>query len=74
MFAYTPSKRLKRGKLTIDESTLIRHLVTEVWTVRERRQKFMALSEDVKKNWIEIQKKHTKPVNAIGMPVKSKRC
>ncbi|MEZ4273579.1 MAG: hypothetical protein R3C68_19715 [Myxococcota bacterium] len=31
----------------------------------------MALSEDVKKNWIEIQKKHTKPVNAIGMPIKS---
>jgi len=29
----------------------------------------MALSPEVKKNWIEIQKKHTNPVNAIGMPI-----
>lgn len=29
----------------------------------------MALDAAVKKNWIEIQKKHGKPVNAIGMPI-----
>ncbi len=30
----------------------------------------MALDPAVKKNWIEIQKKHEFPVNAIGMRIK----
>ncbi len=29
----------------------------------------MALDPEVKKNWIEIQKKHSVPVNAIGVKV-----
>ena len=32
----------------------------------------MALDPAVKKNWIEIQKKHNKPVNAIGVPIDPK--
>ena len=32
----------------------------------------MPLSESVKKNWIEIQKKYDVPVNAIGVKVDSK--
>jgi hypothetical protein len=32
----------------------------------------MPLSEAVKKNWIEIQKKYDVPVNAIGMKIDSK--
>lgn len=30
----------------------------------------MGLDERIKKNWIEIQKKHRVPVNAIGMKIK----
>jgi hypothetical protein len=30
----------------------------------------MGMDERVKKNWIEIQKKHTVPVNAIGVKIK----
>ncbi len=30
----------------------------------------MALSSSVKKNWIEIQKKNSVPVNAIGVKIK----
>lgn len=30
----------------------------------------MSLDERVKKNWIEIQKKHKVPVNAIGIKIK----
>lgn len=30
----------------------------------------MGLDERVKKNWIEIQKKHDTPVNAIGVKIK----
>lgn len=30
----------------------------------------MSLNERVKKNWIEIQKKHKVPVNAIGVKIK----
>lgn len=29
----------------------------------------MALDGVIKKNWIEIQKKHTVPVNAIGVKI-----
>jgi hypothetical protein len=29
----------------------------------------MAMNEKIKKNWIEIQKKHTVPVNAIGVKI-----
>lgn len=32
----------------------------------------MALDPLVKKNWIEIQKKHEAPVNAIGMKIDNK--
>jgi hypothetical protein len=32
----------------------------------------MALDQLVKKNWIEIQKKHDIPVNAIGMKIDTK--
>lgn len=32
----------------------------------------MALDEEIRKNWIEIQKKHDVPVNAIGMKIDSK--
>jgi hypothetical protein len=32
----------------------------------------MALDPAVKKNWIEIQKQHNKPVNAIGVPIDPK--
>ncbi len=31
----------------------------------------MALSSAVKKNWIEVQKKHSVPVNAIGVKIKN---
>ena len=31
----------------------------------------MALNEAVRRNWIEIQKKHAVPVNAIGVKIKS---
>ncbi len=31
----------------------------------------MALSSAVKKNWIEVQKKHAVPVNAIGVEIKT---
>ncbi len=30
----------------------------------------MGLDERIKKNWIEIQKKHKVPVNAIGIKIK----
>ncbi len=30
----------------------------------------MGLDDTVKKNWIEIQKKHKVPVNAIGMKIR----
>lgn len=30
----------------------------------------MGIDNSVKKNWIEIQKKHAVPVNAIGMKIK----
>jgi len=30
----------------------------------------MAMAAAVKKNWIAIQKKHTVPVNAIGVKIK----
>ncbi len=30
----------------------------------------MALEAGVKKNWIEIQKKHDYPVNALGIKIK----
>ncbi len=30
----------------------------------------MAIDQAIKKNWIEIQKKHTVPVNAIGIEIK----
>ena len=32
----------------------------------------MALTEATKKNWIEIQKKHDFPVNAIGVKIDPK--
>lgn len=32
----------------------------------------MAISDNVKKNWIEIQKKYDVPVNAIGVKIDSK--
>lgn len=32
----------------------------------------MALDPAVKKNWIEIQKQHSVPVNAIGVKIDSK--
>lgn len=32
----------------------------------------MALDSVVKKNWIELQKKHSVPVNAIGVKIDSK--
>jgi len=32
----------------------------------------MALDAVIKKNWIEIQKKHTVPVNAIGVKINPK--
>jgi hypothetical protein len=32
----------------------------------------MALSESIKKNWIEIQKKYDFPVNAIGVRIDQK--
>ena len=32
----------------------------------------MAISESVKKNWIEIQKKNDVPVNAIGVKIDPK--
>jgi hypothetical protein len=32
----------------------------------------MPISESVKKNWIEIQKKYDVPVNAIGVKIDSK--
>ncbi len=32
----------------------------------------MALNEMIKKNWIENQKKHSVPVNAIGVKIESK--
>ena len=30
----------------------------------------MAISESIKKNWIAIQKKHSVPVNAIGVKIR----
>lgn len=30
----------------------------------------MGIDTSVRKNWIEIQKKHTVPVNAIGVKIK----
>jgi hypothetical protein len=30
----------------------------------------MGIDQSVKKNWIEIQKKHSTPVNAIGVKIK----
>jgi len=32
----------------------------------------MAVSESIKKNWIEIQKNHSVPVNAIGVKIDPK--
>lgn len=32
----------------------------------------MALDKHIKKNWIEIQKKHSVPVNAIGVKIDPK--
>ncbi len=32
----------------------------------------MALDSAVKKNWIEVQRKHTYPVNAIGVKIDPK--
>ena len=32
----------------------------------------MALDPYIKKNWIELQKKHEQPVNAIGMKIDAK--
>ena len=32
----------------------------------------MPLKPEVKKNWIEIQKKHSHPVNAIGVKIDPK--
>ncbi len=32
----------------------------------------MALDPAIKQNWIEIQKRHTVPVNAIGVPIDRK--
>ncbi len=32
----------------------------------------MALDSNIKKNWIEIQKKNTVPVNAIGVKINPK--
>lgn len=32
----------------------------------------MALDNTIKKNWIEIQKRHDQPVNAIGMKIDQK--
>ena len=32
----------------------------------------MALDPAIKRNWIEIQKNHTIPVNAIGLPIDPK--
>lgn len=32
----------------------------------------MSISESVRKNWIEIQKKHNHPVNAIGVKIDSR--
>ncbi len=30
----------------------------------------MPIKEEIKKNWISIQKKHAEPVNAIGVKIK----
>lgn len=30
----------------------------------------MGIDQSIKKNWIEIQKKHSVPVNAIGVKIK----
>ena len=30
----------------------------------------MGIDKSIKKNWIEIQKKHSNPVNAIGVKIK----
>jgi hypothetical protein len=35
-------------------------------------EKVMAIDPQIKKNWIEIQKKHAVPVNAIGIKIDSK--
>jgi hypothetical protein len=32
----------------------------------------MSLNPAVKKNWIEVQKKHSNPVNAIGVKIEEK--
>ena len=32
----------------------------------------MGIDKSVKKNWIEIQKNHDKPVNAIGVKIDTK--
>ncbi len=32
----------------------------------------MALTSAVKRNWIEVQKKHSTPVNAIGVKINPK--
>lgn len=32
----------------------------------------MAIDRAIKNNWIEIQKRHARPVNAIGVPIDPK--
>jgi hypothetical protein len=40
--------------------------------ILEKGSETMALSASVKKQWIEIQKKHAVPVNAIGVKIDPK--
>jgi len=40
-------------------------------TVRKRGD-FMGIDNAIKKNWIEIQKRHDVPVNAIGVKIDPK--
>lgn len=32
----------------------------------------MGINDSIKKNWVEIQKRHSVPVNAIGVKIKDK--
>jgi hypothetical protein len=49
------------------------HVIFRLGTFHLRKEViWMALDPAVKKNWIEIQKQHDKPVNAIGVPIDPK--
>lgn len=40
--------------------------------INQKKRKIMKINSSVKKNWEEIQKNHTVPVNAIGVKIKDK--